>query len=494
MSPTVIGIFGVSGAGKTTLLQQLQSNYAGLDDGFQLIEGTDIISTVTPEGLTAFKALSPAEKAHQRELAAKELKRIVQRCDTSIVVGHYAFEAAATAASESKFEAVLTEFDFEAFTHVVYMSPDPSVVVEQRAADWMRFERDGLRSDCIKYSVPFVELKFAAGEDRLARVLPVINFFREHTAAYNTVQLQSALSSALLNSSAVDSHLCAVLLIDGDKTLCANDTAEGLWQLLDPASLDYTFPVEQTFKSMGAYSYSSFAQVSLLYESLQEAQFEAACTAVAADVKLHPQWLDFLNSVQTSEQLRNHVAVVVITAGIKRVWQKVLALHGLQNIAVIGGSRISDALIIDDTAKQIAVQYTKQLFANKLCVWAFGDSPVDISMLTASDRGFVIVGEAQHRSTTMDAALRSYIAHATGHCLQQILLPDSAQQSECKIPVTTLSSVLQDLKQLVQSATSSQHDTNTGHSTGNIHTTARDLLFTTCDWSMFALLGVVAAQ
>jgi phosphoserine phosphatase len=349
----------------------------------------------------------------------------------------------------------------------------------------MRFERDGLRSDCMKHGVPFVELKFVAGEDRLARVLRVISSFREHTAEYNAVQLQSALSSALLNSTATASETYAVLLVDGDKTLCANDTAEGLWQLLDPASLDNTFPVKQTFKSMGGYSYSSSAQVNLLYETLPEAQFDAACTAVAATVVLHPQWLDFLNSVQTVQYFREHVAVVVITAGVRRVWQKVLAMHGLQHIAVIGGSRISDALIIDDSAKQIVVEYTKQLFADTtaaanssqsaVSVWAFGDSPVDMPMLTAADRGFVIVGDAQHRSTTMDTALSSYVASTTEHNLQQILLPDSVQQSECNIAVTTLHSVLQELEQLVSAATSSRYLTIDERSKGNTKIYIRQL-------------------
>jgi adenylate kinase/phosphoserine phosphatase len=493
MPSTAIGIFGVSGVGKSTLLKQLQSNYARLY-GYQFIEGTDIISTITPGGLLAFKALSPAEKAEQRALAAKQLKCIVQTLSahTSLVIVHYAFEAAAP--SESKFEAVMTDLDFGALTHIIYMSPDPAVVVEQRAADssrpdrlemsaaaikeWMRFERDGLRSDCIKHSVPFVELRFAAGEERLARVLPVMNFFKEHTAEHNALQLQSALRSALLlGSTAAASKTGAVLLIDGDKTLCANDTAEGLWQLLDPASLDDAFPVKQTFKSMGGYSYSSFAQVNLLYETVPEAQFEAACTAVAASVVLHPQWLDFLNNVHTSKQLRKRIAVVVITAGVKRVWQKVLALHDLQHIAVIGGSRISDALVIDDSAKQTAVHYIKQLFVDTtaaanssqsaVSVWAFGDSPVDMPMLTAADRGFVIVGDAQHRSTTMDTALSSYIASTTKHNLQQILLPDGVQQSQCNIPVATLQSVLVELEQLVSAATSSRHLAINERSTGN---------------------------
>jgi ABC-type cobalamin/Fe3+-siderophores transport system ATPase subunit len=140
MPSTVIGIFGVGGVGKSTLLKQLQSNYAGLN-GYQFIEGTDIISTITPGGLPAFKALSPAGKAEQRALAAQELKRIVQSAHTvtSLVIGHYAFEAAAP--SESKYEAVVTELDFEAFTHMIYMAPDPAVVVEQRAADNSRPDR-----------------------------------------------------------------------------------------------------------------------------------------------------------------------------------------------------------------------------------------------------------------------------------------------------------------------------------------------------------------
>jgi phosphoserine phosphatase len=359
----------------------------------------------------------------------------------------------------------------------------------------MRFERDGLRSDCMKHGVPFVELKFVAGEDRLARVLRVISFFKEHTAEYNAVQLQSALSSALLNSTATASETYAVLLVDGDKTLCANDTAEGLWQLLDPASLNNTFPAKQTFKSMGGYSYSSFTQVNLLYETLPEAQFEAACTAVATTVVLHPQWLDFLNSVQTVQYFREHVAVVVFTAGVKRVWQKVLALHGLQHIAVIGGSRINDALIVDDSAKQSAVHYTKQLFAgttaatnsshSAVSVWAFGDSPVDMPMLVAADRGFVIVGDAQHRSTTMDTVLSSYIATTTDHNLQQMLLPDNVQQSECDIPVTTLHSVLMELEQLVccvESAKYAINELSTGNA-GNTHTSATcSLLDITLEW------------
>lgn len=72
-------------------------------------------------------------------------------------------------------------------------------------------------------------------------------------------------------------------------------------------------------------------------------------------------------------------------------------------------------------------------------VWAFGDSVLDLPMLSKADQAIVVVGEEQTRSKTMDAALLTAIDNDS-LLAQQALLPSNASPrlDTTKLPVIQL--------------------------------------------------------
>lgn len=67
--PTIIGIYGVPSCGKSYHLQNLREELGHSDNGFTFLDGSELIDQVVPEGLEAFKKLSPKQKTQYRELA-----------------------------------------------------------------------------------------------------------------------------------------------------------------------------------------------------------------------------------------------------------------------------------------------------------------------------------------------------------------------------------------------------------------------------------------
>ena len=97
----------------------------------------------------------------------------------------------------------------------------------------------------------------------------------------------------------------------------------------------------------------------------------------------------------------SHVGAVIISCGLRRVWEKVLEREGLSKaVKVIGGGRIADGFVV--TAGLKAALVARLQHHHQMYVWAFGDSVLDLEMLSAADQAIVIVGDEKTRSRTMD--------------------------------------------------------------------------------------------
>ena len=175
------------------------------------------------------------------------------------------------------------------------------------------------------------------------------------------------------------------------------------------------------FSSALGHSYAAFRQATLLYEERADDQeFDDLCQDVASTVTMHPEFVSLLRMVAKQE----HVSAVIISCGLCRVWEKVLEREGLsQTVKVIGGGRIADGFVVTAAVKAALVARLRH--DHQLYVWAFGDSPLDLDMLSKADQAIVVVGEEQTRSKTMDAALMNAIDNG-GLRARQVLLPSNA--------------------------------------------------------------------
>ncbi|KAK6838382.1 hypothetical protein RU639_000127 [Aspergillus parasiticus] len=121
-----------------------------------------------------------------------------------------------------------------------------------------------------------------------------------------------------------------------------------------------------------------------------------------------------LHSKRYEERLRDddydseHVAAVVVTCGLAQIWKYVLELEVLQEkITVIGGGRISDGFVVTAEVKGALVGHLKDKHHLEVC--AFGDSPLDLKMLSRADKAIVVGGDEASRSISIETALKKAI-------------------------------------------------------------------------------------
>ncbi len=238
----------------------------------------------------------------------------------------------------------------------------------------------------------------------LNKVSVLLQDFRNHNHDYNISWAENRLDDVVAAS---QGQLETMLVMDADKTLAAEDTCALFWKMLTSSlscsrSLDYaTTTLKALFSSRLGYSYTAFRQAVLLYEeAANDQEFETICKGVASAVTIHPDFVSLLQFVIKQK----HVGAVVVTSGLRRVWDKVLKREGLSDkVKVVGGGRIEDGFVVSAAVKGALVARLREV--HHMSVWAFGDSPLDLDMLRKANRAIVVVGEEQTRSKTMDTAL-----------------------------------------------------------------------------------------
>lgn len=424
----VVGLYGVPGSGKTFLLNQLKQELG--QEHFAFYEGSRMIATIVPGGLNAFQTLEEQEKAHWRQFA---IDRIGQECadrrQVAVVAGHFMFWPE----EEEAGRPVYTQNDLDTFTHILYLDIPAEVVVQRRQDDtersrpstsvthirkWQKEEKTKLRRLCRDHGILFSLVSPNAA--LLNKVLTLLHDFRHHTENYNLSRAESRLDEAIF---AGKGQLETVLVMDADRTLAAEDTGALFWnRVSNPCRLkDEECTLKKLFSSPLGYSYTAFRQAVLLYEETADDQeFDTLCQVVASVVTMRPEFVSLLQLVAQQE----HVCAVVVSCGLRCVWDKVLEREGLsKTVKVIGGGRIADGFVVTAAVKAALVARLRDI--HMMYVWAFGDSPLDLEMLSKAHQAIVVVGEEQIRSKTMDAALINAIEH-NGLRARQAVLPSTA--------------------------------------------------------------------
>jgi uracil phosphoribosyltransferase/adenylate kinase/phosphoserine phosphatase len=408
---TVIGLYGIPGSGKTFLLNQLKRELE--QESFIFYEGSQEIATLVPGGLEAFQKLEESEKDKWRKLAIDKIgKESAARGQTAIVTGHFMFWSE----DEEVGRSVCTQNDLETFTHLIYLDIDVSIISQRRLNDqerqrplasiahlhrWQEAEKSRLRDLCGGHNILFTLLSLHSKTPD--KVVALVKDFGLHNEGYNLSQTESALDKAVMVGQR-RSQLETVLVLDADRTLAAEDTGALFWEQISISQglENKDCPLNRLFRGPLKYSYTAFRQAMLLYEeAANENEFETLCQEVAPRVTMYPEFVSLLQLVATQE----HVSAVIITCGLQRVWEKVLERERLsKTVTIIGGGRISNGYVVTPVVKTALVSRLKD--THRVFVWAFGDSPLDIGMLSKADRAIVVVGDETTRSKSMDETLR----------------------------------------------------------------------------------------
>lgn len=435
--PTIVGLYGISGSGKTHLLGRLSRL---LDEKFfAFYEGSEVIASSIEGGLSAFHALEEEQKIWQRAHAIERIKKeCVQSGKTAIVTGHFMLWAEEQKAGHP----VHTRNDMDTYTHIVYIDISADQIRQNRAVDterhrpdmsvedldkWQQDEKVQLRDQCYDNGILFLLLRSEPTDLYLQRLF---EDFRLHDDDYNTFLAESRLDEFLTDSGRPDT----ALLIDADRTLAAEDTGTLFWESFIPQPSQVDLPLKKLFKRTG-YSYYAFRQSVLLHEeAANDQRFDKLCGEVAKGVHMHPEFICLLRlAVQ-----HYHVIPIIVTCGLRCVWEKVLKNEGLSDgVKVIGGGRLSDRFVVTPAVKSSLVIRLQRVY--NIYVWAFGDSPVDLEMLKNANKAIVVVGEEHTRSKSMDAALTDAIENH-GFQARQTVLPCNASPrlDDMRLPLIRL--------------------------------------------------------
>ena len=323
-----------------------------------------------------------------------------------------------------------TPRDWASYTHIVYLYVDPQVIADRRAKDssrarrqvavehlakWQELERKGLRDICIEHGILFTTVSDKAasgGPSSLDLIVGLLTDFQHHDEDVNMVAVENAVNAVVPDYARLET----MLVLDADKTLAPCDTGLMFWTHISPDRGFPTDPLSSIFKKQG-YSYTSFRQATLLYEEVADV-FDATFAVVAAQVIVYPEMITLLQRVAHE----THVGAVVVTCGLRHVWEKVLERNGLSHIKVVGGGRLEDGYIVTGSVKGHIVD---KLHEEKLRVLSFGDGPLDIEMLRKADEAYVIVGDKTSRSRSMEEELVIAIERDELSAVQVVLPKDS---------------------------------------------------------------------
>ncbi|KAF9737005.1 hypothetical protein PMIN06_004139 [Paraphaeosphaeria minitans] len=443
-TPTVIGIYGIPGAGKTFLRDQLRQVLS--PTSFHFYEGSEMIANLVPGGLKAFQQMDVAGKTQWRGRAIDNVRtQSLKNGKTAVVTGHFMFWPE----EDETGHTVCTKNDLDIYTHILYLDIPVETIEQRRWNDvskprpltsiahllkWQQAEKTQLQALCREHGILFSVLTSDATTK--CRSLVLLRDFSVHTEKYNEAQAQAKLDSAMtLYKNAPDT----MLVIDGDKTLAAQDTGVLFWKMLsETRSSPIKDPLKSLFSGPMGYSYKAFRQAMLLYEdAIDEKTYDTICQQVASDVKVQPEFKCLLQLVAEQERL----GAVVVSCGLRRVWEKILEQEGLsQSMTVIAGGRVSDGFVVTANTKAAVVERLQTL--HHAHVWAFGDSPLDVPMLEAADQAVVVVGNKLTRSKSMDAVLRSMVDEGRLNARQAILPPTASLRLDTsRLPMVDLNGI-----------------------------------------------------
>ncbi|TPX18978.1 uncharacterized protein E0L32_011371 [Thyridium curvatum] len=422
--PTVIGIYGLPGSGKSFQMGKLKQNLER--HAFDYYEGSDKIASLVDGGLSGFQRLGEQEQHYWRQQAINDIAHdCASKTRSAIVTGHFMFWEE----GEDSGHPVYTMADMNSFTHIIYLDVPTHTLAKRRLNDplknrsvtsidhlqkWQAAEISYMRHLCRHHRILFLALPDAL--QLPTRVSELVCRFSQYTAESNWSLVKAHLDDTTDNKS-----FQTALVIDGDKTLAPFDTGSLFWKAYAEARSKVVgpCPLKELFSGPLGYSDTAFFQAMLLYEEAagDDAFFEGLCDTVASSVQMYDDFVSLLRSVESKE----HILSIVVTCGLRRVWEKILRKQGLSStICVLGGGRAKDKFIITPAAKASLVTHLRQEM--KVHVWAFGDSPLDLPMLEAADKAVVVVGDDSIRSRSMENAL-VIAMEQRGFQAQQVLLP-----------------------------------------------------------------------
>jgi phosphoserine phosphatase len=194
----------------------------------------------------------------------------------------------------------------------------------------------------------------------------------------NLARLHAAVEGAAAKAAGLP-----VFLVDGDRTLTAEDTSRSFFSR---AGMDPLL-IKRRFQRDG-YTFDAFRYHAELHLALGEEIFRELAPEIAAEVVPYPGILPFLRAAVRRGQ------VFVVSAGIPRIWRSFLDRNDLLEVGVIGGIDPAEPYVFGHDEKGVVAEIFRRYASVTVAV---GDSEVDAAMLNGADHAIVVVNHNQNR-------------------------------------------------------------------------------------------------
>jgi phosphoserine phosphatase len=214
-----------------------------------------------------------------------------------------------------------------------------------------------------------------------------------------------------------------VFLVDGDRTLTPEDTSR---TFLEEGGLD-PMTIKARFKRDG-YVFDAFRFHAEVHLRLGEDAFATLAPTVAARVRLYDGAAEFLHEAS------RRALVVVVSAGIPRVWRSLVERCGIGDVPVFGGIDPSNPFVFGRREKGLVTDLFRERASS---VIGIGDSDVDTEMLLRAHHAVVVVNHRQNEDL---------VPHLLQHpSLWQVVPQGAAHDGIRTIGFSRLAHILDDL-------------------------------------------------
>lgn len=234
----VIGIYGIQGVGKSYILKQIVAERIEwrVADGSQLIREVLDEKNQTMEYFE--KQMTRVEKDNVRKAAIESAK---QKPGITLIAGHCSFPSHVQSDNDAsiKFNDVFTQADGAAYDVIFYLEKPLEEVVDQVQKDkertrplfdysidalrkWVEHEKAVLKAKCSEYGIALHIFRLDESNDYQHLISLIVD--KVVVPASNRARVNS--EQALISSIKAVPDADVYLLIDGDGTLCPQDTGE----------------------------------------------------------------------------------------------------------------------------------------------------------------------------------------------------------------------------------------------------------------------------
>ena len=360
----IISVYGIPRSGKDTFIGKILTGNA---DAYHL-QGSKTLNEIATEQFGCkFRELTASQQNDVRILFTRRAKELETQHDLVIVDGHYAFPR------DNGYQSVLTDADLHLYDAFFYLKTSGAEIARNFNSDDKRDYTEHLLSadkveEWIDFEIgnmqPIVESQgkdFVVLDSDEAAVGFVCRFAKTSEQIAQDVADKIAATAKGKN----------IVLTDLDKTVSINDLTDDFMRSANIAP-DFA-------KTVFAGDYYTRYQFQVFHERLASAPNYAEAVRNALDKLVIND-----NLIKDLFAMKEKGCVVALTTGMKDAWAE--KNKDLQLFDAIFGYGKQERLVITPLIKKLVAKCL-----TKRCeVVAIGDSVIDLGMLTAADKGYLL--------------------------------------------------------------------------------------------------------